>query len=166
MVKKTDFEKLSGVLKKRRQGQKVILVTGCFDLLHQEHLNFLKKARAAGDILLVGLEGDERVKKLKGAGRPVNTQQKRLAKIQKLPFVDFVFLLPKIFDDDQAHEDLVKQLKPDVLAVSSHTPHLDKKRKIMEKYSGILKVVYQHNPDVSTTKIVNEKGNFIPAIKK
>ena len=61
---------------------KKILVTGVFDLLHQEHINFLTKAKAVGDILVVGLETDTRVKQLKGFNRPINSTKDRLQNLE------------------------------------------------------------------------------------
>jgi cytidyltransferase-like protein len=134
--------------------KKKVLVTGCFDILHQEHLNFLTKAKAVGDTLLVGVESDARVEKLKGSGRPVNSLKARLKNLKKWGIADKVFALPEKFNTPQDHLRLLKRLKPDILAVSSHTPNLAQKRLLMKKIGGIVKIVLPQNPKISTTKIL------------
>ncbi len=136
--------------------QKIVLVTGVFDLLHEEHRNFLKKAHQAGNTLIVGIESDVRVRKLKGEGRPIWDQERRKEELEQIPEVSGVFILPEIFDQPIHHEQLIKTIRPSVLAVSSHSPHLDRKQRIMDLVGGVVKVVHQLNPDVSTTQILAE----------
>lgn len=138
----------------RSEGKKIVLVTGVFDLLHQEHLNFLQKARDAGDFLLVGIESDIRVRELKGESRPVNFELVRLEQIGQLSFVDSAMILPDDFGSPGRPRELIATLRPDILAVSSHSPHLDKKRAILQEFGGRVEVVHQHNPEISTTKIL------------
>ena len=95
----------------RKKDQRLVLVTGAFDVLHREHVNFLKKAKLAGDVLLVGLETDERVQKLKGDGRPINRQLERVTNLEQVDLADLVFVLPNKFETDEEHEALIKQLK-------------------------------------------------------
>ncbi len=136
-----------------------VLVTGVFDLLHQEHLNFLTKAKATGDILLVGLETDSRVKKLKGSNRPINSLQTRIKNLKKRGIANQVFALPEKFDLPEHHLALINQIKPDILAVSSHTPNLTAKRHLIESIGGKLLIVHQHNPKISTTKIFKKTAS-------
>ena len=142
---------LAQVAAAHKAGQKVVLVTGVFDLLHQEHRNFLEKAKAAGDFLLVCLESDARVKAMKGPDRPKQAQAVRAAALQKLPYVDAVAILPDDFASPAQHDALIKEVLPAILAVSSHSPHLDKKQAILAKYGGNVQIVHQHNPEISTT---------------
>lgn len=139
----------------RHHNKKIVLVTGVFDLLHQEHKTFLQKAKQVGDFLVVGVESDVRVQKIKGSGRPVYREQERLQQLQQLAYVDEAFVLPESFSSPQDHEELISYIRPDILAVSSHTSHQDKKRVVLEKYGGVLQVVHEHNPEVSTTKILS-----------
>jgi len=141
----------------RRLGKTVVLVTGVFDLLHQEHQKFLQAAKNKGDFLLVGVETDARVKKLKGKNRPIWKLDKRLKELTKVKAVDYVFSLPSQFDKLKAHEALIAQIKPDILAISSHTPHQEVKKDLVKKYGGELLVVLSHNPEVSTTKLVTTR---------
>jgi len=142
------------IIKAKKDHQKIVLVTGVFDVLHQEHIIFLTKAKQIGDFLIIGIETDGRAGQMKGKSRPDNPQNKRLKNLEKLHIADIIFILPEEFSDPQNHQKLISQIKPDILAVSSHTKYQSQKKKIIEKYGGTLKVVHQHNPQVSTTKIL------------
>ena len=95
----------------RRQGKRLVLANGCFDLLHVGHVRYLREARALGDALLVGVNGDTSVRRLKGPGRPIMTATERAEIVGALASVDGVV----IFEDDTA-EALVARLRPDVHA--------------------------------------------------
>jgi rfaE bifunctional protein nucleotidyltransferase chain/domain len=137
--------------------QKLVLATGVFDILHVEHLRFLKKAKAQGDLLIVGVESDKRVRELKGKDRPVNSQKKRAQKIAKQDVVDCVFVLPDNLATKKGREEFIKTLRPDIYAVSTSTPFQAEKQRILKKFGGKLKVVHPHNPKISTTKIITAK---------
>lgn len=139
------------------QHKKVVLVTGVFDLLHSEHKLFLQKAKKLGDFLVVGVESDVRVRHLKGEGRPVNSQAERQKNLEALPYIDAVFILPEEFSKPEHHDALLAAIRPAVLAVSSHTAHLDKKQKLVEKYGGELVIAHEHNPAVSTTLLLAKR---------
>jgi len=134
----------------------IVLVTGVFDLLHKEHLSFLTKAKAEGDVLIVAIESDKRVSQIKGSDRPIFDQETRYKNIKKLKIADLVFVLPEKFSSPRDHEELIKTIRPHILAVSSHTRHLDKKEDILKKYNGRVKIVHQHNPRISTTKLIRK----------
>lgn len=154
---------LSQVQKKRqdfeRKKQKLVLATGAFDLFHKEHKKFLRAAKKQGDVLLVGLETDERVKKLKGDKRPIWRLEKRLEKVAGSPWVDYVFALPEKFDDSRQHQKLIRKIRPHLLAVSSHTPNQKEKKQILKKFKGKLKIVLPQNLRISTSAIlkINKK---------
>jgi len=131
--------------------KKIVLVTGVFDIFHQEHLHFLQNAKDLGDVLVVGVESDARVRQMKGKGRPIQDQQWRLRTIQELVFVDTVFILPETFSKPEDHDLLIKDIRPTFLAVSSHTAHQEEKQRILRKYGGEVRVVLEQNPVVSTT---------------
>jgi len=135
-------------------GKKVVFVSGVFDLLHQEHLLFLVKAKAAGDVLYVAIESDVRVRQLKGPGRPINTQSVRKKNLEQLGLVTSVFILPDDFSQPAQHRQLIAEIRPDLLAVSSHTAHIDRKKMIVEEYGGKLLIVHQHNSEISTSKLL------------
>ncbi len=133
-----------------------VLVTGVFDVLHEEHIAFLQQAKALGGRLLVGLESDVRVKKIKGPNRPINNQDLRQQRIVELGLADEVFILPEQFDSPDDHRALLQKLKPDILAVSSHTAHIDKKSRLMQEIGGKLEIVHRHNPAVSSTNLISK----------
>lgn len=141
----------------KNQKKTIVLATGVFDIIHQEHVKFLTKAKAAGDLLIVGLETDKRVAEMKGEGRPVNSLITRIKNLQALCLADHVFSLPEQFNRQADWESFVQNLSPDIYAVSSHTNWLENKRTIMEKFGGQLVIVHQHNPKVSTTILIDSK---------
>lgn len=147
----------------RSKNYKLVLATGFFDLLHQEHINFLQKARAAGDTLVVAVESDVRARALKGEGRPVETQSIRCqhildlaARLENWKTGIFALALPPDFDDFEAYDSLMAAVKPAVYAVSSHTEHLKSKAFLVEKYGGKLNIVHKFNPEISTTKLLKQ----------
>jgi rfaE bifunctional protein nucleotidyltransferase chain/domain len=105
-----------------------VLVGGAFDILHYGHIHFLKKAKALGDYLIVALESDKNIKRLKGEKRPIHGQSQRREMLESLRFVDQVIVLAdEMKDKDYAK--LVKILSPHVIAVTEGDPILSKKRK-------------------------------------
>lgn len=92
------------------QGQKVVFTNGCFDILHEGHLRYLADARDLGDVLVVGVNSDASVRRLKGSERPVNNESSRLLMLAGLLVVDMVVL----FEEDTPLE-LIRLIHPDVL---------------------------------------------------
>lgn len=82
--------------KMRADGKKLVATNGCFDLLHVGHVRYLQAARALGDALAVGLNGDRSVRELKGAGRPINNERDRAEVLAALECVDFVVIFPEM----------------------------------------------------------------------
>lgn len=97
-------------LRHNSQKVRIVFTNGCFDILHRGHVQYLNQARALGDILIVGLNSDDSITRLKGEGRPVNTQEDRAFLLSGLECVDYVV----IFDEDTPR-DLIAFLAPDVL---------------------------------------------------
>jgi rfaE bifunctional protein nucleotidyltransferase chain/domain len=95
----------------RRVGKRLVLANGCFDLLHVGHVRYLQDARRLGDVLLVGVNSDRAVSRLKGPGRPIMTAAERAELVGSLAGVDGVV----IFEEDTADE-LVRALRPSVHA--------------------------------------------------
>jgi D-glycero-beta-D-manno-heptose 1-phosphate adenylyltransferase len=92
-----ELEQLSDHCEKLRSaGKKIVATNGCFDLLHVGHVRYLQAARALGDLLVVGLNGDRSVRELKGAGRPITTQSERAEILAALACVDLVTIFPEI----------------------------------------------------------------------
>lgn len=92
------------------QGQKIVFTNGCFDILHKGHITYLREAKALGDVLIVGLNSDNSVRRLKGATRPINNEQDRADLLSELTSVDYIV----IFNEDTPY-DLINYIKPDIL---------------------------------------------------
>lgn len=91
-------------------GKNVVFTNGCFDIIHAGHVTYLEKASKYGDILVVGLNSDDSVRRLKGESRPINNEQDRATVLLALKSIDYV----TIFDEDTPLE-LIHKLTPDVL---------------------------------------------------
>lgn len=139
-------------------GSTLTLVTGVFDLLHEEHRLFLEKAKALGDLLLVGLESDVRVRQMKGEGRPIHDVDSRRRHLTTWGLADFIFILPEQFSQPADHRRLIAQIRPDFMAVSSHTRFLAEKQQILSEFGAKLVVVHEHNPLLSSSILLEERG--------
>lgn len=100
----------SALAESKAQGERIVFTNGCFDLLHAGHVAYLEEAKKLGDRLVVALNSDESVKKLKGTNRPIVNQHDRMKVIAALASVDFV----TVFEDDTPYE-IIKLIMPDVL---------------------------------------------------
>ena len=98
----------------RSMRETIVFTNGCFDILHRGHVEYLAQASDLGDVLVVGLNTDASVKRLKGESRPVNDEQSRALLLSALQFVDAVVL----FGEDTPYE-LIRQVQPDVLVKGS-----------------------------------------------
>ncbi len=93
----------------KEQGKRIVFTNGCFDIIHVGHVRYLKEAKALGDILVIGLNSDASVGRLK-PGRPINSEEQRAEVLASLMMVDYV----TVFDEDTPY-DLINLIKPDVL---------------------------------------------------
>ncbi|MGC9337308.1 MAG: D-glycero-beta-D-manno-heptose 1-phosphate adenylyltransferase [Candidatus Cloacimonadia bacterium] len=100
--------------KLRREGKKIVFTNGCFDIIHRGHVEYLYQARKFGDVLIVGLNSDDSIYRIKGEGRPINSQEDREIVLDALKPVDYVV----VFDDDTPLK-LIKLILPDVLVKGS-----------------------------------------------
>ena len=96
--------------KMEQEGKRVVFTNGTFDIIHRGHVEYLSRARKCGDVLMVGLNTDASIRRIKGKGRPVNQERDRAVVLSALASVDFVCL----FGDDTPYN-LIKRLQPDVL---------------------------------------------------
>ena len=105
------FEEIKVLVERyKKRGKKIVFTNGCFDILHVGHVKYLQVAKSFGDLLIVGLNSDASVRRLKGESRPINTAEDRAYLLAALEAVDFVVE----FGDDTPHE-LIKMVAPDVL---------------------------------------------------
>ena len=116
----------------KAKGNTIVFTNGCFDILHAGHVRYLNAAKALGDILVVGLNSDDSVRRLKGEGRPINPAADRAEVLAGLRAVDHVI----IFEEATA-EELVRQIKPDIY-VKGGDYSLDSlpEASIVESYGG------------------------------
>jgi D-beta-D-heptose 7-phosphate kinase/D-beta-D-heptose 1-phosphate adenosyltransferase len=106
-----DFETIEKIANElREENKKIVFTNGCFDILHIGHVKYLQKAKALGDKLIVGVNSNDSVKRLKGPTRPVNDEYDRAYLLASLEIVDYVV----IFDEDTPYK-LIKKVKPDIL---------------------------------------------------
>jgi rfaE bifunctional protein nucleotidyltransferase chain/domain len=105
-----ELKELLKLLEKVRGKKKIVFTNGCFDILHAGHADYLNKAKSLGDILVVGINSDASVRRIKGEKRPILPQQMRAYLLDNLKPVDYVV----VFEEDTPLE-LIKAIKPDVL---------------------------------------------------
>jgi D-beta-D-heptose 7-phosphate kinase / D-beta-D-heptose 1-phosphate adenosyltransferase len=135
----------------RRGGGKVVFTNGCFDVLHQGHAYLLQFARARGDFLILALNTDDSVRRQKGPGRPVVSEDNRAYMLSLYPFVDIVIL----FDEDTPLA-LIEALKPDILVKGGdYTPDTVVGRELVESYGGHV-VICPRIDGLSTTDLVKK----------
>lgn len=120
--------------------KKIVLAGGCFDILHYGHVSFMKKARAAGDILVLLLESDEFTSQVKKK-QSVHTQQQRAEILAALMYVDYVVLLPLLKNPNVEYEKIIKEIHPSVIAITSGDPIESQKKKLAETVDAELLVV-------------------------
>ncbi len=105
----TEIKKIAARLK--RKGKKIVFTNGCFDILHYGHIKYLEKCRKLGDILVIGLNSDSSVRKIKGKNRPVTGQKERAAILASLEFVDYITIF-----SDATPVKLINMITPQILA--------------------------------------------------
>lgn len=126
-----------------------VLVGGCFDLIHFGHISFLKQAKKQGDTLVVALESDENVRKMKGNARPIHSQQQRKEMLESLSFVDEVLMLPTMHGDRDYYE-LVRKIHPSVIAITKGDPYKVKKsEQAAEVGAKLIEISKVHSPSTS-----------------
>ena len=146
------FEEIQTLVKRfKANGKKVVFTNGCFDILHVGHVKYLQIAKSFGDVLIVGLNSDASVSRLKGPSRPINIAQDRAYLLAALEAVDFV--VP--FEDDTPYE-LIKMIAPDVLVKGGD---YEGKEVVGTEFAGELKLV-DFVDGKSTTKTIEKiQGN-------
>lgn len=144
-----ELEELLGLLEKVQGKKKIVFTNGCFDLLHAGHADYLNKAKSLGDILVVGINSDASVRRIKGEKRPILPQQMRAYLLDNLKPVDYVV----IFEEDTPLE-LIKAIKPDVL-VKGADWDLDRivGADFVLSYGGRVESI-AFSFDISTSKVV------------
>lgn len=144
-----DIVHIVDVLRKDRR--KIVFTNGCFDILHSGHVDFLNRAKTLGDILVVGINSDESIKKLKGSDRPINTLKDRINVLSGLSSVDYIVPFTEITPIN-----LIKHIKPDI-----HVKGGDYRKEnlpetpVVQKYGGDV-VILPYISNYSTTQIIKK----------
>ena len=133
LIDRKNILNLRGQLKDK----KIVFTNGCFDIIHVGHVRYLTTAKNFGDVLIVGLNTDESVRKLKGATRPINNQDDRAEVLLGLKAVDHV-----IFFGEDTAENLIAELKPDIYVKGGdYTLDTLPEAKIVQAYGGRVEIV-------------------------
>lgn len=134
----------------RRDGKRIVFTNGCFDVLHRGHTSYLRQAKQLGDVLVVAVNGDGSVRRLKGPDRPINRSGDRANVLAALSCVDYV----TVFDEDTPRE-LIRMLRPDVYAKGGdYTAEMLDETEVVEEVGGRVAIL-DYVPATSTTAVVN-----------
>jgi rfaE bifunctional protein nucleotidyltransferase chain/domain len=131
--------------------EKIVFTNGCFDIIHRGHVEYLEDAKALGDILIIGLNSDSSVSKLKGKNRPINKEEDRAKVLLGLKSVDGVI----IFEEDAPFE-LVERIKPDILVKGGdwEIEQIAGHKFVLENGGEVLTIPFRS--DCSTSKIIEK----------
>lgn len=137
--------------KLRSEGKRIVSTNGCFDILHVGHVRILKQAKELGDILVVGINSDASVKRLKGESRPINNQDDRGELLSSLACVDYVSVF-----DEQTPVDFLKAVKPNIhVKGADYKPQDLEETPVVESFGGEVRIL-PLVPQKSTTSVVEK----------
>jgi rfaE bifunctional protein nucleotidyltransferase chain/domain len=167
MMKETDEQKINAAARilernrliarvaiARKGGARVVFANGCFDLLHVGHVRYLEAARSLGDILVVGINSDEQVRRLKGEGRPYVPERERAETVASLRAVDYV----TVFNEPTVTE-LLQALRPDIHAKGTdYTEESVPERDVVRSYGGRVQIVGDPKEHSSTEMLKRVSG--------
>lgn len=141
----------STVSQLKKQGKKIVTTNGCFDILHLGHIRYLQEAKSLGDILIVGVNSDVSVRKLKGLERPINKETDRAEVLAALEAIDYVIIFP-----EDTPEKLLGVIQPHVhVKGGDYTGKELPEKKVVEACGGKVHCV-SHVPGFSTTEILKK----------
>jgi D-beta-D-heptose 7-phosphate kinase/D-beta-D-heptose 1-phosphate adenosyltransferase len=156
-----DLKALADLVRARQKaGKRVVFTNGCFDILHTGHVTLLNKARSLGDLLIVGINSDASIRKVKGEDRPINTLEDRLTVLSALQSVDYLVS----FDEDTAIS-LVEALRPDLFVKgATYSGKMLPEAPVVEAYGGQL-VIFPPFSDGSTARLIEKIRGSTPRRK-
>ncbi|MDJ0626067.1 MAG: D-glycero-beta-D-manno-heptose 1-phosphate adenylyltransferase [Candidatus Caenarcaniphilales bacterium] len=134
----------------KEQNKKIVLTNGCFDILHVGHVRYLQEARKLGDILIVGVNSDQSVQKLKGESRPINKDIDRAEILKALSCVDYTW----IFEEETADE-LIEKIQPSIYVKGGDYKEEDLPEYMTLKKLNVEVVFVNFHDGHSTTSIIN-----------
>ncbi len=146
------WEEIASIIKDlKSQNKKIVFTNGCFDILHSGHVQYLAEAKELGDILILGLNSDSSVKRLKGKDRPINNERERAIVLSALYTISYIV----VFEDDTPYK-LIKYIKPDILVKGGDWKPKDiVGSDIVNSYNGEVKSL-SFIDGKSTTDIINK----------
>ena len=152
MMLLTDFLKIRNKL----NDKKVVFTNGCFDIIHAGHIAYLEEAKSLGDILVVGLNSDSSVKRLKGEKRPIVSENERKYVLESIKFIDYVF----IFEEDTPYN-LIKSIRPDILVKGGDwdISEIVGADIVLENGGEVKKLLFKEG--LSTSNIIEKMPNYI-----
>ncbi len=135
----------------KEKNQSIVLTNGCFDLIHIGHIRYLKESKKKGDILLLALNSDSSIRKLKGKGRPILNLKERIDILSSFSFIDYITVFK-----EQSVEQILKTLKPDIHAKGSdYTKETVPERDTVLGYGGTILIT--GGPKIKSTSEIIEK---------
>ncbi|HEX8103987.1 MAG TPA: adenylyltransferase/cytidyltransferase family protein [Solirubrobacteraceae bacterium] len=144
-----DIARLVGHLK--GLGSKIVLTSGSFDLIHLGHVKYLAKAKELGDVLVVGVDSDAKIRRRKGPDRPMVPEEERLALLAYQRPVDLAYLK----SEDEARWALIKAVEPDVLVVTEDHPYDDAEQRALLEFCGRIEVL-ERQASVTTSERIRQ----------
>ncbi len=135
----------------KSQGKTIVLVGGCFDIVHLGHIRFLNNAKKYGDILIVLLENDSSIKALKGPQRPFNTQKERAEVLCALSSVDYVVLLPLL--ENNEYDAIICSIHPNTIGTTKGDPNRNHKERQAKQINAEVIDVIERIVTYSTTAL-------------
>jgi len=150
-----DYRSLSKITEGlRTAGNRIILTIGTWDVLHVGHVRYLFSAKKKGDILIVGVDSDEVVRKTKGPHRPMIRQEERVEMVSYQMPVDFVTLINDIDKKGRWQCDLLKHVRPDMFVAVEGDSYSPQQKREIKKYCGNLVVLPRQAENTSSTAII------------
>jgi D-beta-D-heptose 7-phosphate kinase/D-beta-D-heptose 1-phosphate adenosyltransferase len=148
----SSFEELTRIVKDlKKQGKKIVFTNGYFDIIHKGHISLLNSAREAGDVLIVGVNSDESIRKAKGPERPINSLEDRMTVLAGLKSVDYMIAF-----EEESPLQLIKTVHPDVFVKgATYTEHSIPESPLLKKLGCKVKIV-PYVKDHSTTHIIQK----------
>lgn len=134
----------------RAEGQSVVLTSGSFDLIHLGHVKYLAKAKQFGDVLIVGVDSDAKIRRRKGSDRPMVPQAERLELLAHQRPVDYVYL-----KDDEVRWALIKAVEPDVLVVTEGHSYDEDDQRALAQHCGRIEVL-ERQASVTTSERIRQ----------
>lgn len=152
-----DINNIVSTIKQQYNNKKIVLASGCFDLLHVGHIRFIKQAKEQGDVLVLGVNSDISIKKIKGVHRPLRPQQERLEILSAIEFVDLIFP----FDEESCCK-YIRMVKPDVFAIGIESLTEYPEEVVCAKKENVELFVINRIGEYSTSNLIHR---FINEVK-